>query len=45
MSYFGGEYENGQKYVKPGINKYKLPRWVMVNWTSNYDFISYLTLK
>lgn len=42
---FGGEYENGQKYVKPGIDKFKLPRWVMVTYTTMNDFTSYLTLK
>lgn len=42
---FGGEYENGYKYVKPGIDKFKLPRWVMVNYTTLNDLNTYLNLK
>ena len=42
---FGGEYENGYKYVKPGIDKFKLPRWVMVNYTTINDLIKYLNLE
>ncbi len=41
---FGGEYENGYKYVKPGIDKFKLPRWVIVNYTTMNNFINYLNL-
>lgn len=39
---FGGEYEGGQINVKPGINKFKIPRWVMVTYTTMNKFISYL---
>ena len=39
---FGGEYDGGQINVKPGINKFKIPRWVMVTYTTMNKFISYL---
>lgn len=39
---FGGEYEGGQINVKPGINKFKIPRWVMVTYTTMDKFASYL---
>lgn len=39
---FGGEYEDGQINVKPGINKFKIPRWVMVTYTTMSKFASYL---
>ena len=41
---FGGEYENGYKYVKPGIDKFRLPRWVIVNYTEMNTFKQYLNL-
>ena len=41
---FGGEYENGELYVRPGIDKFKLPRWVIVNYTTMDTFKSYLNL-
>lgn len=39
---FGGEFEGGQINVKPGINKFKIPRWVMVTYTTMNNFVSYL---
>lgn len=39
---FGGEYEGNYYKVVPGINKFKLPRWVIVNWTTMNKFISYV---
>lgn len=42
---FGGEKENGHDYVKPGIDKFRLPRWVIVNYTDMETFIQYLNLK
>lgn len=39
---FGGEYEGWQINVKPGINKFKIPRWVMVTYTTMDKFASYL---
>ena len=42
---FGGYYENGYKYVKPGINKFKLPRLVIYNTTGVSTIKSYLTLQ
>ena len=42
---FGGYYENGYKYVKPGIDKFKLPRLVIYNQTSVSTIKSYLTLQ
>ena len=42
---FGGYYENGYKYVKPGIDKFKLPRLVIYNTTGVSSIKSYLTLK
>lgn len=41
---FGGEYENGYKYIVPGIDKFRLPRWVIVNNTTMNNFIGYLNL-
>ena len=41
---FGGEYENNLKYVKPGVDKFRLPRWVMVNYTTMNKFENYLNL-
>lgn len=40
---FGGEYEGGYINVKPGINKFKIPRWVMVTYTTMDKFASYLS--
>lgn len=42
---FAGYYANGNKYVKPFINKYKLPRNIMYNGTSLNEFANYLNLK
>lgn len=42
---FAGEYQNGQLYVKPGIDKFRLPRWVMVTYTDMNTFARYLDLK
>lgn len=39
---FAGEYAGGKIKVTPGINKFKLPRWVIVNWTTMEKFISYI---
>ncbi len=41
---FGGEYENGYKYIVPGIDKYRLPRYVIVNYNGIETFKSYLNL-
>ena len=42
---FGGYYENGYKYVKPGINKFKLPRLVIYNKTAVSTIKNYLELN
>ena len=39
---FGGHKEAGNYKVKPGINKYKLPRYVIYNSTNVNDIKSYL---
>lgn len=39
---FGGHKESGNYKVKPGINKYKLPRYVIYNSTNVNDIKSYL---
>ena len=39
---FGGYGEAGNYKVKPGINKYKLPRYVIYSWTTAKDIASYI---
>ena len=39
---FGGEEEDGQKYASVGIDKFKVPRWIIVNYTRMDTFISYI---
>jgi len=39
---FGGYGEAGNYKVKPGINKYKLPRYVIYSWTTASDLASYI---
>ena len=40
---FAGEYTGGKTKATVGINKFRIPRWVIVNWTSKHDFESYVT--
>ncbi len=42
---FGGYNEGGNKYAKPGINKFKVPRLVIYNTTGVSSIKSYLSLK
>lgn len=39
---FAGEYAGGKTKVVPGIDKFRLPRWVIVSYTTNELFISYV---
>jgi len=39
---FAGEYAGGNFKVKVGSNKFRLPRWVIVNWTTMEKFKSYV---
>ena len=39
---FAGERAGGKIKVVPGIDKYRLPRWVIVNYTTKKLFISYV---
>lgn len=39
---FGGYGEGGKYKVSPGINKYKLPRYVIYNWTTAADLKNYI---
>lgn len=39
---FAGEYAGGKIKVTPGIDKFRLPRWVIVNYTTKKQFISYV---
>lgn len=39
---FAGEYAGGLIKVVPGIDKFRLPRWVIVNYTTIEKFISYV---
>lgn len=39
---FAGEYTGGYTKAVVGINKFKIPRWVIVNYTSMSDFKSYV---
>ena len=39
---FAGEYAGGKTKVTPGIDKFRLPRWVIVNYTTKKQFISYV---
>lgn len=39
---FAGERAGGKIKVVPGIDKYRLPRWVIVNYTTKELFISYV---
>ena len=38
---FAGESSCSDNLVKVGMNKFKLPRFVMVNYTSKYDLKTY----
>ena len=40
---FAGEYTGGKTKATVGINKFRIPRWVIVNWTSKRDFENYVT--
>lgn len=40
---FAGEYEGGYTKAVIGINKFKIPRWVIVNYTTMKDFESYVS--
>ena len=39
---FAGEYAGGKIKVTPGIDKFRLPRWIIVNYTTKKQFISYV---
>jgi len=39
---FGGYYEAGNLRAYPGINKFKLPRYVIMNYTSANDLAKYI---
>ena len=39
---FAGERAGGKIKVTPGIDKFRLPRWVIVNYTTQNQFISYV---
>lgn len=39
---FGGQNEGGYTKVYPGINKYKIPRYVIMNYTTANDVASYI---
>lgn len=39
---FAGEYAGGNIKVTPGTDKFRLPRWVIVNYTTKSQFISYV---
>lgn len=39
---FAGERAGGKIKVTPGIDKFRLPRWVIVNYTTQKQFISYV---
>lgn len=39
---FAGERAGGEITVKVNADKYRLPRWVIVNWTTKDQFISYV---
>lgn len=39
---FAGERAGGKTKVTPGIDKFRLPRWVIVNYTTRKEFISYV---
>lgn len=40
---FAGEYTGGKTKATVGIDKFRIPRWVIVNWTSKNDFESYVS--
>ncbi len=40
---FAGEYAGGKTKATVGGDKYRIPRWVIVNWTTMDDFISYVS--
>ena len=40
---FAGEYAGGKTKAEVDIDKFRIPRWVIVNWTSEADFISYVS--
>ena len=39
---FAGEKAGGKTKVIPGIDKFRLPRWVIVDYTTKKQFISYI---
>ncbi|MDY5996221.1 MAG: polysaccharide deacetylase family protein [Bacilli bacterium] len=39
---FAGEYAGGNIKVVPGIDKFRLPRWIIVDYTTKSKFISYV---
>jgi peptidoglycan/xylan/chitin deacetylase (PgdA/CDA1 family) len=39
---FGGSYEGGKPKAIPGINKFKLPRYVIYNTTTAYNIANYI---
>ena len=39
---FGGSYEGGKPKAVPGINKFKLPRYVIYNTTTAYNIANYI---
>ena len=39
---FAGEKAGGKTKVIPGIDKFRLPRWVIVDYTTKKQFISYV---
>ena len=41
---FAGEKAGGDYVARPGGNKYEIPRWVMVNYTTMKDIKTYLEL-
>ena len=40
---FAGEYTGGKTKAEVGIDKFRIPRWVIVNYTTMDDFISYVS--
>lgn len=42
---FAGEYTGGKTKAEVGIDKFRIPRWVIVNYTTMEDFINYVSGK
>lgn len=40
---FAGEYTGGKTKAVVGIDKFRIPRWVIVNYTTMNEFISYVS--